>query len=131
MYRSLVAFAALSLACSTQDVGPYPVTECDQDGDGALDPRCGGNDCCAIDPQALPGSDVVSGDANNCGTFDYNCDGKETKAALENVTCKANCALGFSTPVACGEEGPYVTNCQPAGAGECLMHQELATMECR
>jgi hypothetical protein len=88
---------------------------CDQDGDGyeTTGGTCNGNDCCDVDARVHPGQTSFYTSAGNCGSFDYDCDGKSA-AEWQAV----NCQLGFFTcsgdgfqdpQPGCGQTGTYAT----------------------
>ena len=101
--------------------------ECDKDGDGYLAQAspCNGTDCCDTDPNANPGQTQFFAVADNCGSFDYNCDSKlETEYATDIVCtgtgltgCKGG--PGFVGDPACGTSGPWASGCQGSGALAC------------
>jgi len=79
--------------------------EPDNDGDGYTTAE---GDCCDSDSRVYPGSSYLSAYANNCGDFDYNCDGRETKiyTKLGNCSCSKSTFTGIS-----GWEVSYIPDC--------------------
>jgi hypothetical protein len=97
--------------------------DCDQDKDGyrAATAQCGGNDCCDNDALAHPNETLFYTTADNCGSFDYNCDGSIETEYTFDLTCSGTPALGckggsgFIGDPGCGVSGPYGT-CQANGS---------------
>lgn len=129
---------------SSADAGPvrildpdasYPTDDpCDIDQDGykSMQGSCGGNDCCDYDSRANPGDTAYYTSADSCGSFDYDCNGKDN---LQYP--KANCQLGFfscngngfdQNPPACGASATYDT-CDYFVA--CYTTQSTVTEGCR
>ena len=77
-------------------------------------------DCCDKDANARPWTTYKSGTVNQCGSFDYNCDGVVTKVVPDGSTvtnpnqCANNCnhVEGWDTlygcPQQCGQEGHWI-----------------------
>jgi hypothetical protein len=64
---------------------------CDLDEDGyRATGSCGGADCCDFDSRAHPGDTSYYPNEDACGSFDYDCDGKE-----EQEYGQGGCQLGF------------------------------------
>ena len=100
------------------DAGPIS-PQCDQDADGhASLGGCGGDDCCDTDARAHPGDTAYFEDQDACGSFDYDCNGRE-----DPQHGQAGCNLdffggscggdGFASSTACGATGSY-TSCNYA-----------------
>jgi hypothetical protein len=75
-------------------------------------------DCCDIDALAYPNLSQNHTTANACGDFDYDCDGVEEQAYLEDgncggITCKLR-AGWLAAPPACGASGLWITDCSYA-----------------
>jgi len=90
---------------------------CDRDQDGykSMTDGCNGNDCCDYDGRAHPGEQSFYTSADACGSFDYNCNGKN-----DPEFAKASCSLGLfvcngsgfdQNPPACGVTATFDT-CQ-------------------
>jgi hypothetical protein len=112
-----------------------PFDPCDQDRDGyrVVGPACGGTDCCDVDARVHPGQTSFFEASNYCGSFDYNCDGRETPEYG-----KANCMLGwfacsgdgFSDPsVKCGDTGTF-TACAYMAVAACSMSDSTKIQPC-
>jgi hypothetical protein len=103
---------------------------CDKDNDSFTAVSCGGNDCCDTDATAHPSQTMFFSMADNCGSFDYNCDGSETleysgdlSCYYAGITCVEQCGVpnactcGGSTcsygylgaAPSCGNSAPYGT----------------------
>lgn len=112
---------------------------CDEDGDSYLSMRCAGTDCCDIDSAAHPGETQWFTQADACGSFDYNCDGKQESEYPASLTCGyvwsvgcipycagascvcggASCSTGYVGPdPGCGKSAEY-DQCQPANVFSC------------
>jgi hypothetical protein len=86
---------------------------CDLDEDGfRATGECGGDDCCDFDGRAHPGETSYFETTDACGSFDFDCNGKDDP----QYTGVASCALGFfqcngegfdKTPPACGQSATY------------------------
>ncbi len=85
---------------------------CDMDCDGVLAPSCGGDDCCDSDPDVFPGQTEFFETANECGDYDYNCDGDEQKRGGAGDVCERK---AFSCEEKQGFVG-FVPNCGDRGA---------------
>jgi hypothetical protein len=108
----------------------------DADGDGyGICPNCGiaagctydGNDCCDSDSRAKPGQTTYYTSANNCGSWDYDCNGTISKSdcnvrsaslstsqtqyragCLSKIrTIYRNCSTGTISTLSCGSSGYY------------------------
>ena len=85
---------------------------CDKDGDTYLAVSCGGKDCCDTDPRANPGDTQYWDGADNCGSFDYDCNGTEDLEYTQDLSCSGlsvtGCTgTGFTGAPGCGGQGPY------------------------
>jgi hypothetical protein len=90
---------------------------CDFDQDkylNAKNAQCtGGNDCCDTDKNAHPGVTAFFTTADACGSFDYNCNGKEDPQYATSLTCGGTAATGctggagFLTDPGCGNSAPF------------------------
>ncbi len=77
----------------------------DADGDGyapasgtktcKANPPLTGTDCCDSDSRAKPGATTYYTSANNCGSWDYNCDGATTK---NSSYCGSQTSISGGTP---------------------------------
>ncbi len=71
---------------------------CDVDGDGHLAKgACGGDDCCDTDWSAHPGLSPTTWFtkmADQCGSWDYNCDGTVEEELAVTLTCGGLAATG-------------------------------------
>jgi len=85
---------------------------CDKDGDGVLDPQCGGDDCCDTDPLVHPGQTSYFSKASACGSFDYDCNGSEEKRWTSVGSGCHNCWLFLC----CADDGDYVSG--PPACGQ-------------
>lgn len=109
------------------DAGSDAGVDCDQDHDGYLSnsAQCGGNDCCDTDSNAHPTQGMYFTSADNCGSFDYDCDGTlETEwgafACTPGVTgCTPTSGFVGGVP-GCGVSEQWtgtcknmITSCQP------------------
>jgi hypothetical protein len=107
---------------------------CDLDEDGyRATGACGGNDCCDFDSRAHPGDTSYYAAPDACGSFDYDCDGKE-----EEKYGVGSCQLGFfvcngagfdKTAPACGVSATFDT-C-PYDVLFCGGDQTSVTQACR
>jgi hypothetical protein len=108
---------------------------CDLDEDGykAATGSCGGDDCCDFDSRAHPGETAYYPSPDACGSFDYDCDGKDVSEYGQG-----NCNLGFftcsgagfaGTPPACGVSATFDT-C-PYDLLFCGGDQSNQTQDCR
>ena len=78
-------------------------------------------DCCDTDKRASPTSSGWFGAANNCGSFDYNCDGTATKrwttltsectSRIKPSSCSAPAAGWRRTVTSCGASHFWQTGC--------------------
>jgi hypothetical protein len=105
----------------------------DQDGYKAMGGSCGGNDCCDYDSRANPGDTSFYAAADACGSFDYDCNGKD-----DPEYGRVNCTLGFfvcngdgfdQTIPACGVAATFDT-CNDAVV-TCTTSQSQAPQGCR
>jgi hypothetical protein len=85
----------------------------DQDGYRSMEGTCGGNDCCDYDSRANPGDTNFYTSTDACGSFDYNCNGKndekyaKASCSLDGLGCTAD---GFAdSPPACGVTATFDT----------------------
>jgi hypothetical protein len=111
-----------------------PLPECDKDNDGHAEAsaRCGGDDCCDIDPRTHPGQKEFFANANACGSFDHDCSG-----SAEPEFGKENCKLGFfdcngdgfAGDAPCGVTASF-TNCAWAGV-TCRKNDVSKQQRCR
>jgi hypothetical protein len=91
---------------------------CDKDSDGYLATgACGGNDCCDTDGNAHPNQASFYAQLDACGSYDYNCNGKEDEewgvfsCSVSLGTCTPT--PGFiSGPPGCGVTQPWTGTCQ-------------------
>ena len=110
--------------------------DADEDGfgsDGAPKAVCGttppadhvlqAGDCCDTDPRARPTNTSSYANANECGSFDYNCDGEAKPAATQVGSCHSHAGAcngsegpsGWSGGIpACGESGSHI-ECETQG----------------
>lgn len=95
------------------------VNVCDLDGDGALNPTCGGDDCCDSDANVHTGQASFFSTPNACGNFDYNCDGTQEKRW---TAVGSSCHLCYLF-ACCADDGDYLSgppDCgQQAEVGGC------------
>ncbi len=128
-----------TVACPTY----YP----DSDGDGYGDAThplasctkptgyvTNGDDCCDTDSRAKPGQTQAFELANACGSFDFNCDGKETPQSNGPTGCSesldhcvydgTDCVPSGSPPVQCN--GRFQSN----NLGTCGKQWAIATRGC-
>jgi hypothetical protein len=111
---------------------------CDKDGDGYLggsDP-CDGTDCCDTDARANPGDTAYYTTPDNCGGFDYDCDGKESPEYAVNLVCSGTGAMGctgsgFIGNPPCGVSGPYAAGCVETSGGCAPGPTTMMTQACR
>ena len=107
---------------------------CDTDGDGhrAIGSVCLGDDCCDTDGRVHPGEKDFFATPSACGSFDYDCDGKESvefgtvHCQLGFFTCSGD---GFSAAAACGVNATFTT-CSFAGLS-CNTKDESRFERCR
>jgi hypothetical protein len=119
------------LTQTTPEAGASP---CDLDGDGhlALGPACNGDDCCDIDANAHPGQTTFFTQLDQCGSYDYDCDGKVTpqygavSCQWQGFTCSGS---GFDQVPACGASGQYET-CN-LGFFTCNPSADMRVQACR
>jgi len=74
-------------------------------------------DCCELDADTRPGQDRFFAEANYCGSFDYDCDGEETRRLEDPAICDPPNSCRGSTVAqagwvwgltpACGDSGAY------------------------
>jgi hypothetical protein len=112
--------------------------DCDGDGDKRAGSPCGGHDCDDGDPRA--NSKVTTFQtytATSKTNGDWNCDGNPQKENTEGVSCSAIVSLGdcagkkgFTTVVACGASGTYVT-CKVSGLSCVTATSGSLTQGCR
>ena len=99
-----------SLEASPSDAPAAEASACDLDADGHAAKSCGGDDCCDNDARVHPGADW-QGTAAACGSFDFNCDGKEerehgVKGCHVSGICQGD---GFDQDTPCGAQAGYAT----------------------
>jgi len=103
-----------------------PVCDQDEDTYQASSTQCSGNDCCDKDSHAHPNETGYFTAPDNCGSFDYDCDGTLEPEYPVNITCGGTgltgCTggSGFTGAPQCGESGPYGT-CMGSGALKCTV----------
>ncbi len=78
--------------------GHDPVTVCGKQPPAGT--TAAGGDCCESAANTHPGVTAYSSVRNACGTFDYNCDGREEKQYNATLAC-AGRILGNGDPIAC------------------------------
>jgi hypothetical protein len=88
---------------------------CDKDNDTYRAKSCGGNDCCDTDPQAHPNQTNWFTTADQCMSFDYNCDTNETPewqlfSCTVGVGCTATPGFVGGVP-GCGVTAPWTNAC--------------------
>jgi hypothetical protein len=102
---------------------------CDKDCDGRLrkDIQCaGGDDCCDTDPAVRPGQTGWFGHASACGTFDYDCDGVETRRWTDTGSaCRICWVFGC-----CDDDDRYVKNAPACGQPGAVSHCVSGWPEC-
>jgi hypothetical protein len=100
---SIPADVSTPVDVAVPDAAPV---DCDFDQDGYKAVACGGDDCCDQDNRAHPGDTSYFTSPDECGSFDYDCDGTQ-----EPEFAEVNCMLGLlscsgdgfdKTPPACG-----------------------------
>jgi hypothetical protein len=108
---------ALAAADAGTDARPDAPPNCDEDKDTyrAEGGTCEGNDCCDTDDAAYPGAKTFFYQADNCGSFDYDCNGKIDPEYPISLTCGGTAATGctggsgFLTDPGCGNTAPLYT----------------------
>ncbi len=81
-------------------------------------------DCCDTDARAYGGEMMSYPTVDDCGTYDYDCDGVETPRYISNAPGAHWCtvaggpppaggAFETSAPVACGVMGTFTSSCSP------------------
>jgi hypothetical protein len=98
-----------AVEAAAPEAGPPP---CDLDNDGHKTLSCGGDDCCDNDSRAHPGATDFHDTASACGSFDYDCNGKQETQYGTSSTCDQAivCAdPGFVAATACGVNAPFKT----------------------
>ena len=91
-------------------------TDSDDDGYGVC-PNCNidhgctydGDDCCDTDANANPGQTAYFTSTNACGSWDYNCDGSDTKHSLYCDKISSCTNSNFTTLDCYGEDAQTVT----------------------
>jgi hypothetical protein len=116
---STMSDSSASDGSSIKDVGADAVN-CDIDGDGYNGPQCPvgsslGPDCCDKDKNANPGDVAYYPMVDGCGSYDYNCDGQETKewatfSCAYGLPC-SEMAGYIGLPPGCGDPGPWADTC--------------------
>ena len=109
---------------------PDAAAPCDHDRDGHMAVSCGGDDCCDTDARVHPGAGFQA-TASACGSFDYDCDGTESKKDGVASGCRLSipCAGGgFDQDTACGVAASF-TDC--VGFGVCGPFAGKQTQQCR
>ena len=91
-------------------------------------------DCCDSDANARPGQTVYFTDANECGSFDYNCNDSEEKQYSETGSCggfgcKWSPGWSGGNP-ACGIAGNWMNGCTIDWLS-CDSHTVTKTQACR
>jgi hypothetical protein len=92
-----------------------PVCDFDLDTYHATGGTCGGNDCCDTDRNAHPGVTAFFTQADDCGSFDYDCNGKQDPQYATSVACGGTGVTGctggpgFLADPGCGNTAPYYT----------------------
>jgi hypothetical protein len=92
-----------------------PVCDFDLDTFLATGATCGGNDCCDTDKKAHPGVTAFFVQPDDCGSFDYDCNGKDDPQYPISLSCGGTGATGctggsgFLSDPGCGNTGPYYT----------------------
>ena len=108
--------------------------ECDLDEDGyrSSSAECGGTDCCDFDSRAYPAEPKYYGTADACGSFDYDCNGKDD-LEFPVVNCQYGLPCGGSgfdkAPPACGASATFDT-CNFA-LFFCAQAQSTVTEDCK
>ena len=130
------------------DAAAEPVDPCDQDVDGFIAVSCGGNDCCDTDRMANIEQTEFFSYPDDCGSFDWNCDGTVAPKYPADLACPLDvwslgcftrcegdvtCTAGFiGTAPDCGLVGPYGQCEQDPIPIACQATQtELQTQMCR
>jgi hypothetical protein len=123
--------------------GTDPIEDFDRDGQIADDYACsavrGGlprTDCDDRNPDAYDGQTAYLTAPRADGTYDYNCDGTDTRRYARGrcVVSGASCAIstpGFSTDVACGRSGAYITACGRSGSFCYIAASTTIVQSCR
>ncbi len=86
-----------------------------------------GEDCCDKDDRAKPGQTRAFGSVNNCGSWDYNCDGEIKKFPRKSDTdtdivrndCKPWCNPFTDSPKETGWNEQYCGGCNPPCGTRC------------
>ena len=110
--------------------------DCDVDKDTftATGAPCGGNDCCDTDNLAHPGQTTFFTAVDQCGSFDYDCNGALDPEYPINLKCGGTGLTGctggsaFIGDPGCGNQGLYGT-CVPNGALACQAGNEMSVRQ--
>ncbi len=103
------------------DAGTCP---CDCDGDGAIAPACGGDDCDDNDERVFPGQPDYFVEPNDIVGFDYNCSKTDDREFDTPIDCSLLQACdtvtqGFLTSLpTCGESADWGT-CKKSALNTC------------
>lgn len=100
-------------------------------------------DCYDSNPDAHPGQTKYFAQQRGDGSFDYDCDGKQTrKDEVVSEGCKELTTLGYPTHCwadqgwqksvpACGHQGRWVASCTVSGFSCSMAREERRTQRCR
>jgi hypothetical protein len=115
---------------------PPPPPPCDDlDKDGHKAKSCGGDDCCDNDARTHPGATDYYDTADACGSFDYDCNGKDetqydTSASCQLVLFQGCQKAGFVAATGCGANAAFKT-CDFHVIGGCQPSDTMQTQACR
>ena len=106
---------------------------CAPDAQSSYDAETSG-DCCDTDENAKPSQQSYFGSANQCGSFDYNCDNASTLEFTETgecggFTCGFKAGWAGSVP-ACGVNADWMSGCSGT-VWICTDKKEKKTQKCR
>ena len=91
-------------------------------------------DCCDADANVRPTQAAYFSSANQCGTFDYDCNGSEQKQLTSGGSCggiNCNYTEGWDgAAAACGASGTWIKGCSGA-VWICSDKTEQKTQSCR
>jgi len=107
---TLSADATIDGSPASPDSGPSP--PCDLDNDGHQAKACGGDDCCDNDARTHPGATDFQEAPDACGSFDYDCNGKDEREYGKAATCDQAFACagpGFNAEASCGAHAAFTT----------------------
>ncbi len=132
---------------------PLPAWYLDADGDGYGDPDTAicasiqpegsyvnvGGDCCDASLLTHPGQATFYATANECGSFDYDCNGADERQSVQVGACTggASCSgtSGFlGGPPLCGYPGTWLNSCYPScsiSGCSCNLSTATRTQACR